>query len=49
MTAATVIKVFHLQLHHQEHGETMYRRLLGDVEYRHVLQTLPPGCVRVEA
>jgi hypothetical protein len=27
----------------------VYRRLLGEVEYRHVLQALPPGCVRVEA
>ena len=49
MTVAAVIEVFPLQLHHRERGETMYRRLLGEVEYRHVLQALPPGCVRVEA
>ena len=49
MTVATVIEVLPLQLQHRECGETVYRRLLGDVEYRHVLQALPPGCVRVEA
>lgn len=49
MTVATVIDVFHLQRQHRERGETMYERLLGDVEYRHVLRALPRGCVRVEA
>ena len=49
MTVATVIDVFHLQRQHREGGETVYRRSLGDVEYRHILRALPPGWVRVEA
>jgi hypothetical protein len=49
MTVKEFIDIFGLQLRSRKNGETVYERLHGDVEYRHVLWTLPPGCVRVEA